>query len=61
MLIDINKSLKFSKINITYDYNKFINKELEKEFPDKETILKLFYGIKNKEANKFALHHFTVM
>ena len=45
MLIDINKSLMFSKINITYDYNKFINKELEKEFPDKETILKLFYGI----------------
>ena len=33
MLIDINKSLKFSKINLTYDYNKFINKELEKEFP----------------------------
>lgn len=47
MLIDINKSLMFSKINITYDYNKFINKELEKEFPDKETILKLFYGINN--------------
>ena len=47
MLIDINKSLKFSKINITYDYNKFINKELEKEFPDKEIILKLFYGINN--------------
>ena len=45
MLIDINKSLKFSKINLTYDYNKFINKELAKEFPDKETILKLFYGI----------------
>ena len=45
MLIDINKSLMFSKIIITYDYNKFINKELEKEFPDKETILKLFYGI----------------
>ena len=45
MLIDINKSLKFSKINLTYDYNKFINKELKKEFPDKETILKLFYGI----------------
>lgn len=45
MLIGINKSLMFSKINITYDYNKFINKELEKEFPDKETILKLFYGI----------------
>ena len=45
MLIDINKSLMFSKINITYDYNKLINKELEKEFPDKETILKLFYGI----------------
>lgn len=47
MLIDINKSLMFSKINITYDYNKFINKELEKEFPDKETILKLFYVINN--------------
>lgn len=45
MLIDINNSLKFSKINIIYDYNKFINKELEREFPDKETILKLFYGI----------------
>lgn len=45
MLIDINKSLKFSKINLTYNYNKFINKELEKEFPDKKTILKLFYGI----------------
>ena len=44
MLIDINKSLKFSKINLTYDYNKFINKELKK-VPDKETILKLFYGI----------------
>ena len=37
MLIDINKSLKFSKINLTYDYNKFINKELEKEIADEKT------------------------
>ena len=33
-------------VNLMYRYvNRFINKELEKEFPDKETILKLFYGI----------------
>lgn len=44
-LIEVNKGIKFQKINLKYNYNKFINKELTASFPDKETILKVFYNI----------------
>ena len=44
-IIEISKNTSFSRQKIKYDRNKFINKVMNTEFPDKENILKYFYGI----------------
>ena len=44
-IIEISKNTSFRRQKIKYDRNKFINKVMNTEFPDKENILKYFYGI----------------
>ena len=44
-IIDINKNLNIKRIKVKFDREKFINKILETDFPDKKNILKIFYGI----------------
>ena len=46
-IIDISKNCKIEKRTIKYDREKFINKILNIDFPDKNNILKYFYGIDN--------------
>lgn len=41
----IDKSINIKNIKVKFDREKFINKVMNTEFPDKKTILKYFYGI----------------
>lgn len=45
MILEVSKSIKYQKRTIKYDRDKFINKVLSHDFPDKKHILKYFYGI----------------
>ncbi len=45
MILEVSKSIKYQKRTIKYDRDKFINKVLSHDFPDKKNILKYFYGI----------------
>ena len=45
LLIEINKGIKFKKIKVKFDREKFTNKILNIEFPNKKDILKHFYNI----------------
>lgn len=44
-IIDINKSISIKRMIVKFDREKFINKMLKTEFPDKKNILKTYYGI----------------
>ena len=46
-IIEISKNCKFEKRKIKYDREKFVNKILNIDFPDKNNILKYFYRIDN--------------
>lgn len=46
LLIEINKGIKLEKIKVKFDKEKFINKILNTDFPDKKNILDIFYNIK---------------
>ena len=45
MIIEIDKTIKFKKIKVKFDRDKFINKLNKINFPDKENIMKYFYGM----------------
>ena len=45
MILEISKTTKYLKRKIKYDRDKFINKLLILKYPDKQNILKYFYGI----------------
>ena len=44
-IMEIDDSIKFERIKVKYDRDKFVNKITNIDFPDKEGILKYFYGI----------------
>lgn len=44
-IIEIAKSITFKRRRVKYDREKFINKVMSTDFPDKKNILKLFYGM----------------
>lgn len=44
-IIEISKNSKFQSRKIKYNREKFINKVINTEFPDKKNIIKYFYGI----------------
>ncbi len=44
-VVEISKNSKFERRKLKYDRDKFINKIMNTEFPDKINILKYFYGI----------------
>lgn len=44
-IIEISKTISFRRQKIKYDRDKFIDKVMNANFPDKENILKYFYGI----------------
>lgn len=44
-IIDINKSISIKRMIVKFDREKFINKILKTDFPDKKNILKTYYGI----------------
>ena len=46
-ILEINKGINFKRINVKYDRDKFINKVINIDFPDKKNIMKYFYGIEN--------------
>ena len=45
MILEISKSIKYETRKVKYDRDKFVNKILSYDFPDKRNILKYFYGI----------------
>lgn len=45
LLIEIDKSIKLQKIKVKFDREKFIEKVINTNFPDKKNILKWFYNI----------------
>lgn len=45
MILEISKSIKYKTRKVKYDRDKFIDKVLSHDFPDKKNILKYFYGI----------------
>lgn len=45
MILEIGKSIKFQRIKVKYDRDTFIEKVKKTEFPDKNNIMKFFYGI----------------
>lgn len=45
MILEISKSIKYEKRKVKYDRDKFIDKVLSHDFPDKKNILKYFYGV----------------
>ena len=45
MILEISKSIKYKTRKVKYDRDKFIDKVLSHDFPDKRNIFKYFYGI----------------
>lgn len=45
MILEIDKSIKFERVKVKFDRDTFINKVINTDFPDKNNILKWFYGI----------------
>lgn len=45
MIIEIDKSIKFTKVKVKFDRDKFVDKLNKTDFPDKKNIMKYFYGI----------------
>ena len=49
MILEINKGISMKKIKVKFDRKKFIDKIMNLDFPDKNNILKYFYGIDLKK------------
>ena len=49
MILEIDKSIKFKRIKVKYDRDTFIEKMKNTGFPDKNNIMKYFYGINNDD------------
>ena len=49
MIIEIDKTIKFTKVKVKFDREKLIDKLNKTNFPDKKNIMKKFYGIDIKE------------
>ena len=45
IIIEIDKSIKFTKVKVKFDREKFIDKMNKTDFPDKKNIMKYFYGV----------------
>lgn len=45
ILINIDRSINYKIIKLNYDRDKFLNKVLTLNFPDKKNILRYFYGV----------------
>ena len=45
MIIEIDREIRFEKINVKFDREKLLNKVDSTDFPNKKNILKLYYGI----------------
>ena len=45
LILDINKNINIKEIDIKYDINKVIKEMDELNYPSKEIIKKIFYGI----------------
>ena len=45
IILGISKDIKYKTRKVKYDRDKFVNKVLSHDFPDKRNILKYFYGI----------------
>ena len=45
MILDIGKSISFTKMKVKFDRERFIDKLNKTNFPDKKNIMKYFYGI----------------
>ena len=49
MILEISKGISMKKIKVKFDRKKFIDKIMNLDFPDKNNILKYFYGIDLKK------------
>lgn len=49
MILEINKGISMKRIKVKFDRKKFIDKIMNLDFPDKNNILKYFYGIELKK------------
>lgn len=47
MILEINKGISMKRIKVKFDRKKFIDKIMNLDFPDKNNILKYFYGIES--------------
>ena len=47
MILEINKDISMKRIKVKFDRKKFIDKIMNLDFPDKNNILKYFYGIES--------------
>jgi len=47
MILEINKDISIKRIKVKFDRKKFIDKIMNLDFPDKNNILKYFYGIES--------------
>ena len=45
MILEIAKNIKINRVKIKYNRDRFINKMINTDFPDKINILKYFYGV----------------
>ena len=49
MILEINKDISMKRIKVKFDRKNFIDKIINLDFPDKNNILKYFYGIELKK------------
>lgn len=49
MILEISKGISMKKIKVKFDRKKFVDKIINLDFPDKNNILKYFYGIESKQ------------
>jgi predicted phosphodiesterase len=48
MIIEIDKSIKFTRVKVKFDRGKLVDKLNKVDFPDKKNIMKYFYGIETE-------------
>lgn len=47
LILEIDNSIKFERVNVKFDRESFIEKLHNIDFPDKKNIMKIFYGIES--------------
>ena len=47
MILEISKSISMKRVKVKFDRKNFIDKIINLDFPDKNNILKYFYGIES--------------